>query len=171
MMRELWAARFHRVSPLAWLVALAAAATSAADAQGFRIRPTAQPEIRAFASAASDWSVGAGVGFNVPAGYYLRVAPMLIAGRRLTETPRDFARVEVVGRFSLDPFRQSRWGPWAGAGLAAEWERDVAGRALVVLALGTDLPGTAGWKPTVELAIGGGTRVSLGFKPVRRAGR
>lgn len=152
------------------LGALVAAATSA-GAQRFRIQPAVQPELRAFVSAAAEWSAGAGIGFNVPAGYYLRVAPTLIAGRRLGESPQDFARLEVVGRFSLDPFRQSRWGPWAGGGLAAEWERDAPGRALIMLALGTDLPGTSGWQPSVELAVGGGTRVSLSVKPVRRAGR
>lgn len=164
-------ALFHRASPLAWMSLLAAVVAPSAGAQRFRIEPQVQPEFRAFASTADSWSAGAGVGFNVPAGYYLRVAPTLFAGRRLRALPQDFARIEVVSRFSLDPFRQSRWGPWAGAGLAAEWERDAHGRALVVLALGTDFPGTSGWQPSVELAVGGGTRVSLSVKPVRRTGR
>ncbi len=151
------------------LIALVVAPS--AGAQRFRIEPRVQPEFRAFAATADTWSAGAGVGFNVPVGYYMRVAPMLLAGRRLRASEPDFARLELVSRFSLDPFRQSRWGPWAGAGLAAEWGRDVPGRALVVLALGTDLPGTSGWQPSVELAVGGGTRVSLGLKPVRRTGR
>ncbi len=171
MARQSRGALFHRASPLAVLALLTSVAAPSANAQRFRIQPTVQPEVRTFASAATDWSAGAGIGFNVPAGYYVRIAPMLIAGRRLGESPQDFARVELVGRFSLDPFRQSRWGPWAGAGVAAEWERDAHGRALVVLALGTDFPGTSGWRPSVELAVGGGTRVSLGLKPVRRAGR
>lgn len=150
---------------------LATTVAQSTGAQGFRIEPRVQPEFRAFASAANSWSAGAGIGFNVPAGTYLRVAPMLYAGRRVSDLPQDFVRIEIVNRFSLDPFREARWGPWVGAGLAAEWERDVRGRALVVVALGTDLPGVSGWRPSVEVAIGGGTRVSLGARPVRRTGR
>ncbi len=161
----------RRALPLAWTALLAIVEAPSAGAQGFRVQPRVQPEFRAFASGANTVSAGAGVGFNVPAGNYLRIAPMLYAGRRATDLPQDFVRIEIVNRFSLDPFRQARWGPWVGAGLAAEWERDAPGRALVMLALGADLPGASGWRPSVEVAIGGGTRVSLGLKPVRRTGR
>lgn len=162
---------FRRAFPVARTALLAILVVPSASAQSFRFQPRVQAEFQAFASGADTWSAGAGVGFNVPAGNYLRIAPTLYAGRRLRDLPQDFVRIEIVNRFTLDPFRQARWGPWVGAGLAAEWERDVPGRALVMLALGTDLPGTSRWRPSVEVAIGGGMRVSLGLKPVRSTGR
>src|SRR6266568_3178026 len=53
--------------------------------------------------------VEAGLGLTVPAGIYVRsgLVAGLGAGRHGVEGRTDF-----VSRFSLDPFRQSRWAPY-----------------------------------------------------------
>lgn len=149
----------------------ATAGARVAAAQGFRLQPTVQAETRVFVATADEWSVGVGAGFNVPAGHYLRVAPLLAAGQRLGADSRSFARAEVTARFHLDPFRESRWGPWVGGGVAVDWDAGEAGRPLVVVAAGADLAGTRGWRPGAEVSLGGGVRLAFTLKPVRRAGR
>jgi hypothetical protein len=70
-------------------------------------------------------------------------------------------RAEVVGRFLLDPFRQSRWGFYGGGGLIARLDEGDDVRGYVTLLLGVEPPGNGQWLPALELGIGGGTRVAL----------
>jgi hypothetical protein len=60
--------------------------------------------------------VEGGLGLTVPGGIYVRSGLIagLGAGRHGVEGRTDF-----VSRFSLDPFRQSRWAPYAGGGIRA----------------------------------------------------
>ena len=108
--------------------------------------------------------VEVGLGLTVPNGIYVRsgfVAGVGV-GRHGVEGRTDF-----VSRFSLDPFRQSRWAPYAGAGVSGRYRSELDGgsRAYLMILLGVEGPlplgSTEGWVPAVEVGLGGGARVAV----------
>jgi len=108
--------------------------------------------------------VEAGLAVTVPAGIYVRsgLVAGLGAGRHGAEGRTDF-----VSRFSLDPFRQSRWAPYVGGGLSGRYRSRLDGgsRAYLLIFLGVEGPlsigAMDGWVPAVELGLGGGARVGV----------
>jgi len=108
--------------------------------------------------------VEAGLGVTVPAGIYVRsgLVTGLGAGRHGVEGRTDF-----VSRFSLDPFRQSRWAPYAGGGISGRYRSNLDGgsRAYLLIFLGVEGPlplgEVSGWVPAFELGLGGGARVGV----------
>jgi hypothetical protein len=143
-----------------------------AEAQGgFQFLPRVQTEARIETIVASSPSVLAGFGFNVPAGYFTRVGSNVSAGRVLGDSTANTARAELVARFLADPFREGRWGFYGGGGVGVIWTEGLRGRASFVLTAGVDFPGRSGWPPSLEVAVGGGLRAALVFRPARRAGR
>ena len=123
-----------------------------------------QSELRVDGIFARSSGVEAGYGLSVPAGIYVRMglAAGVGAGRHGVESRADF-----ISRFSLDPFRQSRWAPYAGAGLSGRFRATADGGSeaflLVFLGLEAPLPvgKPSGWVPAVEIGLGGGARVGL----------
>jgi hypothetical protein len=123
-----------------------------------------QSEARLDAIFARSTAVEAGYGFTVPAGIYVRsgLVAGIGAGRHGVE-----GRTDLIARFSLDPFRQSRWAPYGGAGLSGRYrtERDGGSRAYLLVFLGVEGPlalgATAGWVPAFEVGLGGGARVGV----------
>jgi hypothetical protein len=142
-----------------------------AGAQAFRFTPFTQPELRAEATVGDSPALLAGAGFNVPAGYYVRVAPSIAVGRETGGAAKQVARTEVVARFLTDPFHEQRWNVYGGGGVGAVWREGEAGRAVLLLAAGVDFPGRAGWRPALEAGMGDGMRLALVFRQVRRSGR
>lgn len=123
-----------------------------------------QSEVRLDAIFARSGGVEAGYGFTVPAGLYVRTG--LVAG--VGAAPHGLeGRTDLIARFSLDPFRQSRWAPYAGAGLSGRYrpDRDGGSRAYILVYLGIEGPlalgATKGWVPAFELGLGGGTRAGV----------
>jgi len=123
-----------------------------------------QSEVRVDGIFARSSGVEAGYGISIPAGIYLRSGLVggVGAGRHGVES-----RVDFISRFSLDPFRQSRWAPYGGAGLSGRFRASADGGAnaylLVLLGLEGHLPYAklSGWVPAVELGLGGGARVGV----------
>jgi len=123
-----------------------------------------QSEVRVDGIIARTSGVEAGFGVSVPAGIYVRTGLVggVGSGRHGVESRADF-----IARFSLDPFRQSHWAPYAAAGLSGRFRALADGGAkgylLVLLGLEGPLPDgqLAGWVPAVELGLGGGARVGL----------
>jgi hypothetical protein len=123
-----------------------------------------QSEVRLDAIFARSGGLEAGYGFTVPAGIYVRsgLVAAIGAGRDGAE-----GRTDLIARFSMDPFRQSRWAPYAGAGLTGRYrsERDGGSCAYLLVFLGLEGPlalGTrAGWVPAFEVGLGGGARVGV----------
>ena len=123
-----------------------------------------QSETRLDAIFARTSAVEAAYGVTVPAGIYMRsgLVAGIGAGRHGVEGRTDF-----VVRFSLDPFRQSSWAPYAGAGLSGRYRSKLDGgsHAYLLVFLGTEGPlplGKApGWVPALEVGLGGGARVGL----------
>jgi hypothetical protein len=124
------------------------------------------PEVRVDALFGSRPAVQAGAGIQVPFGYYVRIGADAAVGLRTGSIPlggaRADGRVDILGRFLLDPFRQSRYGFSAGAGLSTRLERGERATPLLLVAL--ELEGrraTNGWVPALQVGLGGGARVGL----------
>lgn len=106
----------------------------------------------------------AGLGMSVPVGTYVRSGIVVGAGagRHGLE-----GRTDLIARFSLDPFRQSRWAPYGGGGISSRYRSELDGgsKAYLMVFLGLEGPlqlgQTAGWVPAFELGLGGGTRVGF----------
>jgi hypothetical protein len=123
-----------------------------------------QSEVRIDGIFARSSAVEAGYGLSIPAGIYVRngLIAALGAGRHGLEGRTDF-----VTRFSLDPFRQSRWAPYGGGGLSGRYRptEDGGSRAYLLVFLGIEGSPpdgqSAGWVPAVEIGLGGGARVGF----------
>ncbi|MFL5484862.1 MAG: hypothetical protein ACJ793_04450 [Gemmatimonadaceae bacterium] len=106
----------------------------------------------------------AGVGITIPAGLYVRsgIVAAAGAGRHGAE-----GRTDLISRFSLDPFRQSRWAPYVGGGISGRYRSSLDGgsKAYVLVFLGVEGPlargRTSGWVPALEVGLGGGARVGV----------
>jgi hypothetical protein len=152
-------------------VAAIAAFPIIAQGQVFRLSPVVQPELRVGIVAAREPVALAGVAVNVPAGYYVRFATALEAGRDLSSHGGNALRAELAARFMADPFHQSRWGAYGGGGLVGSWRDGSRGQGALLLVAGVEWPGRGGWRPAIEVAGGAGLRIGLTLKPVRRLGR
>jgi hypothetical protein len=123
-----------------------------------------QSEVRLDAFFARSSAGQLGYGLSVPAGLYVRpgIAAGIGAGRHGVE-----GRTDVIARFSFDPFRQSRWAPYAGGGLSGRYRSQLDGgsRAYLLLFLGVEGPlplgERSGWVPALEVGLGGGGRVGI----------
>jgi hypothetical protein len=123
-----------------------------------------QSEGRLDAIFARSAGVEAAYGFTVPVGIYVRsgIVAGVGVGRHGVEGRTDF-----ISRFSFDPFRQTRWSPYAGAGLSGRYRSklDEGARAYLVVFLGVEGPlplgELSGWVPALEVGLGGGARVGL----------
>ena len=108
--------------------------------------------------------VEAGVGVSIPTGIYVRTGWVAAAG--VGEHGAE-GRTDLLSRFSLDPFRQSRWSLYGGGGISGRYRtsEDGGSRAYLLLFIGLEGPlplgETAGWVPAIELGLGGGARVGL----------
>jgi hypothetical protein len=123
-----------------------------------------QTEGRIDAIVARTTGFEAALGLSVPAGIYVRsgLVAGIGAGRHGAE-----GRTDLIARFSLDPFRQSRWAPYGGGGLSGRYRSKLDGgsRAYVLVFLGVEGPlalgQTSGWVPAFELGLGGGARFAV----------
>ena len=129
-----------------------------------QVQQAIQSELRLDAIFAHTSAVQAAYGFTVPAGVYVRSG--LVAGIGVGRHGVE-GRTDLIARFSLDPFRQSRWAPYAGAGLSGRYRSELDGgsRAYLLVFVGFEGPlplgGTSGWVPALELGLGGGGRVGV----------
>jgi hypothetical protein len=146
-----------------WAV-LAAASLSTTASSAQAVRQPFQNEFRLDAVLARSGALHAGYGVSFPAGIYVRSG--VVAGLGIARHGLD-GRADLISRFSLDPFRQSRWSPYAGGGLSGRFRSKIDGGAkaylLVFLGLEGALPfgQSTGLVPAFELGLGGGTRLGV----------
>ncbi|HYU52339.1 MAG TPA: hypothetical protein VEK37_05315, partial [Gemmatimonadaceae bacterium] len=123
-----------------------------------------QTEARLDGIIAHTTGVEAGLGLSIPAGIYVRsgLVAGVGAGRHGVE-----GRTDLISRFSLDPFRQSRWAPYGGGGVSGRYRSKLDGgsRAYLLIFFGVEGPlrlgRTSGFVPAFELGLGGGARVGV----------
>lgn len=123
-----------------------------------------QIEGRLDAIIARTTGVEAGLGVSVPSGIYVRSG--LVAGIGVGRHGVE-GRTDLITRFSLDPFRQSRWAPYGGAGISGRYRSKLDGgsRAYLMVVLGVEGPlpfgRTSGIEPAFEVGLGGGVRLAV----------
>jgi hypothetical protein len=123
-----------------------------------------QTELRLDGIVAHTAGVEAGLGITIPAGLYVRsgLVAGVGAGRHGVE-----GRTDLISRFSLDPFRQSRWAPYGGGGVSGRYRSKLDGgsRGYLLVFFGVEGPlplgRTSGLVPAFELGLGGGARVGV----------
>ena len=123
-----------------------------------------QSELRLDGLFARSSAVEGGFGVTIPAGIYVRngLIAGLGAGRHGLE-----GRTDLVTRFSFDPFRESRWAPYGGAGLSGRYRpaADGGSRGYLLIFLGIEGPlaagSASGWVPAFEIGLGGGARIGF----------
>ena len=152
------------------MLAMAALTVSA----GAQPRTTASPQLEIRLMAALSPSAGAlgGIGANVRAGYYARLGIALEAGAvQRADRWESRQRVEGVARFMFDPFAERPRGFYAGAGLGAERRGPSDVRGLLLGVVGMEGRATGRIVPSVELVVGGGTRLGVVLRARRLQGR
>lgn len=151
----------HRFASIC-LCATTLAVPGSATAQNVQQR--FQREARLDGIFARSSAVQAGYGISIPAGLYVRngLVGGLGVGRHRAE-----GRIDILSRFSFDPFRENRWSPYAGAGFSTRFRSDQDGgtRGFLLAYVGVEGPlplgERTGWVPALEVGFGGGTRVGL----------
>lgn len=106
-------------------------------------------------------AIHAGIGVTTRLGTYLRSG--MVAG---VGASRDglSGRIDLVNRFHLDPFRESRWAPYAGGGLSARFDEGHRARTYLLLTIGVDGPVRRGLTTSVEAGLGGGGRLGIAIR-------
>ena len=148
------------------LAALLAAASLIApgSAAAQRAEQKIQAEGRIDGIFSSETAVHGGLALSVPAGLYVRTGVVLGAG--LGRDGFD-SRADLIGRFSFDPLRQTRWAPYGGAGVSARFASTEDGSAKGYLLFFVGMEGpvprgrTASIVPAFEIGLGGGARVGI----------
>ncbi len=105
-----------------------------------------------------------GAGVQIPAGYYARIGVVGALGADATVADGSNrqlnARVDVLGRFLLDPFRQTPWGLSLGAGVSVRAEPARPLRPFLVAVIDLEGPRAAGGvSPALQVGLGGGVRI------------
>ena len=103
-------------------------------------------------------AVHAGGGFVFRTGTYLRTGVEAAGG---FTGDGISGRLDLVNRFHLDPFRESRWGPYAGGGLSARFDDGAKSRLYLLVLMGVDGPAKRGLSTSFEAGFGGGGRIGV----------
>lgn len=139
-------------------------------------RAAVAPELRVDVLGGRGTSVQAGAGIQIPAGAYVRVGVIGGVGARASSGSSGSSgaqgRVDVLARFLIDPFRQSRWGLSGGGGVSLRAASGDRVRPHLLLALDLEGPRSSqGFSPAVQVGLGGGVRAGVGLRWGRRATR
>lgn len=150
------------------IVALVAPSVAVARAQN---APPMYGEYRADAILGRGTAAQGGGGVSVPLGVYVRLAVDASAGATWHDgSTRGSGRVDAIGRFLLDPFREVPMALSLGGGVSVPY---VAGQGQLrpYLVVVVDVEGRARgpFTPALQLGLGGGTRIGLVLR--RSSGR
>ena len=126
-----------------------------------------RPALRIDALVDRDPGAQVAVGLAIASAYNVRLEVDAGAGgtsRSAGWVPTG--RLDLLARWLSDPFRQSRWGLSAGAGIGQRLEAHRTPSTVAIVTLGLEGPSDGRWVPGVELGLGGGFRAGV---TVRRA--
>lgn len=131
-----------------------------------------QWELRLEAPVTPDPGVHAGAGLNVRAGWYARLGVAALAGGvQHDDAWVRSGRLDATARFLLDPFAERRRGLYGGAGFSVRQRGDEAWRGALTLVVGLEGAAEGRAIPAVELALGGGLRITAVWRGRRATGR
>jgi len=156
--------RAELLSTLLTVVALVAAPRFVWSQQ----RTPLLPELRADAidvRSSRSGTFHAGIGLNLPLGYYVRLETVGAGGvTRIDSNVVGSARGDVVARFLLDPFGESRWGVSFGGGISAQWAETKGWHEYLALVLDLEAPPRHGVVAAFQLGLGGGARLGIAVR-------
>lgn len=114
----------------------------------------------------------AGGGIVFPLGYYVRLGTTLAGGvSRVDGSGVAGGRGDVMLRFLLDPFRESRWGLSLGGGASVRWDDRSGWRPYLAVLADLEAPRHDGVTPAFQLGLGGGARIGMALRWSRKAVR
>jgi hypothetical protein len=145
----------------------------------FPARANAQERIPVYAEYRGDAIVGrgtaaeGGMGIVIPAGVYVRTSIDGAGGVTWRDgASRASGRVDVIGRFLLDPFRQTRLGVSLGGGVSVPYASgDAHVRPYLTAVVDVEGPVRRRFTPAVQVGFGGGARVGVVLRTSPRAWR
>ena len=149
------------VSSFLTAVLLLAMATPPAQAQSVARRkpaPSFAIEGRVDVIAATNSAAQAGIGIVRFAGTYVRTG---IVGAVGATKDGLSSRADGFAIFHLDPFRESRWAPYGGAGLSGRFDEGSRPKAYLLIFVGADGPVRNGLSTSFEAGLGGGARLGV----------
>jgi hypothetical protein len=124
------------------------------------------PELRVDVLDGRGTAVQGGAGIQIPMGVYVRLGVIGGLGTRwIDDEARLDGRVDVLTRFLLDPFRQSRWGLSAGAGVSVHATSGENVQPDLLVAVDLEGPRNShGFSPAFQVGFGGGLRGGIGLR-------
>lgn len=132
-----------------------------------RSDPSLRPSVGVTAIVATHPIALASVGIERDAGLYARVGLVASGGASTADGGRAIGEVAAVGRFLLDPLRQSARGVYATGGLALRVEHTARPRLFVLAGVGVEGHPLGRLMPAIEAGLGGGARVGVVLRPLR----
>lgn len=117
---------------------------------------TLQPELRLDVMGPRPYTVEPGIGLTAALGYYVRLGAVAGYALPVESSTRNRWRGDMIGRVTLDPFRQQRWALSLGGGLSFR-------RSTTYLAAILDLEGPElrGLLPAFQIGVSGGVRAGV----------
>ena len=125
------------------------------------------PEVRGDLVVGNVMTAHVSAGVHATSGTYFRIAVFGGYGRAWDDD-RDGAsyRVEVQGRFHLDPLRSTRFGLYGIGGVTTTHDPFSDWQSRMILGAGVELPAYARATLAVEAAMAGGLRISVAARRV-----
>ncbi|MEP6491431.1 MAG: hypothetical protein ABJF01_02050 [bacterium] len=151
--------RHLRLTALVVLLACLGLASRASAQQ----RPPSYAEYRADAIVGGGTTAQAGVGAVIPFGVYARLGVDGAAGSTWRDgVARASGRVEAIGRFLLDPYREAPVGLSFGGGVSVPYvSRDVHLRPFLTAVVDIEGRMRGPVTPALQIGLGGGARIGL----------
>jgi len=131
--------------------------------------PPRYAEYRADAIVGRGTAVQGGLGVTVPLGIYVRLGVDAAAGATWRDqTSRASGRVDLIGRFLLDPFRETPLGLSLGGGLSVPYtDGDAHLRPYLTVVVDVEGRMRGPLTPALQLGLGGGARIGLVLRSSR----
>lgn len=147
--------------------ALSALAPILSEAQAPPHTRRVLPEVRADVVTGDVMTAHLSAGVHVTSGTYVRIAAFGGYGRAWDgDLDGPSYRLEIQGRFHLDPLRSTRFGLYGVGGVTATHDPFTDWQSRMVVGAGVELPAYARATLAVEAALAGGLRVSLAARRV-----
>jgi len=129
-----------------------------------RLLPYAESRADVIIGSGTAGEVGAGV--QLPLGYYVRVGLTGAVGATLRDGDAlTSVRGDLIARYLLDPFRETRWAVSLGGGVSMPYvDGDAHTQPYMTLVVDVEGPRTNGVSPAIQLGLGGGTRIGIVFR-------
>lgn len=136
-------------------------ATTGLEAQSTQTKkppPSISIEGRVDVIGAKNSTAQAGIGILMFGGTYVRTG---IVGAVGATKDGLSSRADGFALFHLDPFRESHWAPYGGAGLSARFDEGSRPRAYLLVFAGVDGLVKNGLTTSFEAGLGGGARLGV----------